>query len=197
MVRKMTQQQPTATWHRQFVLDLLPAGSVGAEIGVHQGDFSQVILDVVSPALLHLIDPWHHEPSPTYEKAWYGGQAEQGQQEMDARYAGVLARFDDAIRTGTVVVHRGASDEVLGGLSDGSLDWVYIDGNHLYEFAATDLALSLAKVRVGGLITGDDYAEGGWWEGGVKRAVDEFAGTAPVRQVEIRNGQYVFERLPG
>ena len=194
----MTQpHQPTAAERRRFVLDLLPSGSVGAEIGVHRGDFSQVILDVVAPAQLHLIDPWHHEPSPTYEKAWYGGQAEQGQQEMDERHAGVLARFEAAIGAGRVIVHRGPSAEMLGALPGGSLDWVYIDGNHLYEFVSQDLALSLRKVRPGGLITGDDYAEGGWWEGGVKRAVDEFAGIAPVRQVEIRNGQYVFERLPG
>ena len=193
----MTQpHQPTDADRRRFVLDLLPPASVGAEIGVHQGDFSQVILTVVAPARLHLIDPWHHEPSPTYEKAWYGGQAEQGQQEMDERHAGVVARFAEPIRTGQVVVHRGPSDEVLGSLPEGSLDWVYIDGNHLYEFVANDLARSLRAVHPGGLITGDDYAEGGWWEGGVKRAVDEFAITAPVRQVEIRNGQYVFERLP-
>lgn len=187
---------PTDTERRRFVLEMLPRGSVGAEIGVHQGDFSSAILAVVSPAQLHLIDPWMYEPSPTYERALYGGRAEKGQDEMDERYASVLERFGEEILATQVIVHRGQSAEVLAGIPDASLDWVYIDGNHLYEFVAKDLELSLQKIRSGGLVTGDDYAEGGWWEGGVKRAVDELAETEAARLVLIRNGQFVFEK-PG
>lgn len=191
----MTQpQNATDAERRRFVLGMFSGSSVGAEIGVHQGDFSRVILDVVSPSILHLIDPWKHEPSPEYERAWYGGQAEKGQAEMDERYANVLGRFEDEIRAGQVIVHRSQSAEALGSLPDESLDWVYIDGNHLYEFVAEDLRLSLAKTKRGGLITGDDYAEGGWWQGGVKRAVDELASSGVARLVLVRNGQYVFEK---
>lgn len=189
-------QAPADDRRRRFLLEMLPAASVGAEIGVHLGDFSQAILDIVEPTHLHLIDPWKHEPSPTYEAAWYGGQADHGQEEMDERYAGVLARFDLEIGAGRVTVHRGQSDEVLRALPDESLDWVYIDGNHLYDFVANDLRLSLAKVKPGGLVTGDDYAEGGWWEGGVKRAVDELAAQGAAQLVLVENGQYVFKR-PG
>jgi len=179
---------------RRFLLEMLPAGSVGVEIGVHQGDFSQALLEIVAPAQLHLVDPWKHEPSPAYAKAWYGGRAEQGQAEMDARHAAVLARFDREIQAGQVIVHRGCSEDVLPGLPDDSLDWVYIDGNHLYEFVARDLALSLAKTRPGGLVTGDDYAGGGWWGGGVKRAVDELAEAGAARLVMIQDRQFVFEK---
>ena len=66
---------------------MLPRKSIGAEIGVHKGDFSRKILRTVSPAALHLIDPWRHETSETYKDAWYGGQAEGRQGEMDARYS--------------------------------------------------------------------------------------------------------------
>jgi hypothetical protein len=185
---------PTDAQRRLFLLEMLPPASVGAEIGVHQGDFSRVILDVVAPSMLHLIDPWKYEPSSTYERALYGGRAENGQAEMDARYESVLDRFDTEIKAGQVTVHRGQSAEVLGALPDESLDWVYIDGNHLYEFVARDLELSLRKTRPGGLVTGDDYAEGGWWQGGVKRAVDELAASGTARLVLIRNGQFVFEK---
>lgn len=191
----MTQpQRPTDAVRRRFLLEMLPTSSVGVEIGVHRGDFSQAILDIVAPAHLHLIDPWKHEPSPEYQNAWYGGRAEKGQEEMDERYSSVLARFDREIRAGQVTVHRGQSLDVLNELPDESLDWVYIDGNHLYEFVSEDLELSLRKTKVGGLITGDDYAEGGWWDGGVKRAVDELAASGSVRLMLIRNGQYVFEK---
>ncbi|MEO7573747.1 MAG: class I SAM-dependent methyltransferase [Acidimicrobiales bacterium] len=191
----MTQPDPsTDDRRRRFLLEILPAVSVGAEIGVHLGDFSQAILDITEPTHLHLIDPWKHEPSSTYERAWYGGQADRGQEEMDDRYAGVLDRFDHEIGAGRVTVHRGQSGEVLRTLPDDSLDWVYIDGNHLYEFVANDLRLSLAKVKPGGLVTGDDYAEGGWWEGGVKRAVDELAAQGAAQLVLVENGQYVFKK---
>jgi hypothetical protein len=179
---------------RRFLLDRLPKASVGMEIGVHEGDFSVLILEVVSPAVLHLVDPWHHETSDAYEDAWYGGQATDGQREMDRRYAGVLARFAGEVQAGQVVVHRTTSTEALSAVPDGSLDWVYIDGNHLYEFVRDDLVLSFRKVRVGGFVTGDDYRDGGWWHGGVKRAVDEYIGTPGAELREIRDGQYIFEK---
>jgi hypothetical protein len=56
------------------------------------------------------------------------------------------------------------------------------------------LGLSLDKVKVGGFITGDDYTEGGWWEGGVKKAVDEFAKNKTLHLLEIRNRQFIFRK---
>ena len=189
----MTEQAAIAAALRRSLLEMLPKNSIGAEIGVHKGDFSAVILATVGPARLHLIDPWRYEPSPTYEGAWYGGHAN-GQAEMDERYESVLTRFDGEIRAGTVVVDRAESAAALASLPDDYFDWVYIDGNHLYEYVRLDLEWSLRKTKVGGLITGDDYREGGWWDGGVKKAVDEFVASGAARLVQCDNGQYVFER---
>ncbi len=183
---------PPPPHSRHHVLEMLPKHSVGAEVGVHVGDFSAMILEVSHPANLHLIDPWRHESSVTYREALYGGRAKGGQAELDARYAGVCQRFRREIESGIVEVHRGDSAEVLTGFPDESLDWIYIDGNHLYEFVRRDLELAFAKVKPGGLITGDDYRGGSWWQGGVKRAVDEFAARANL--VEVRNGQFIFRR---
>lgn len=180
---------------RSFLLDMLPRKSVGVEIGVHKGDFSKSMLEVVRPRELHLIDPWKHEASTTYKDAWYGGQAN-GQAEMDERYRQVCARFEREIRRGQVTVHRACSAAALGGFPDEYFDWVYIDGNHLYEYVKADLELALAKTRPGGFIAGDDYTEGGWWQGGVKKAVDEFAATQAVQRVAIRNDQFVFRKEP-
>ena len=49
--------------------------------------------------------------------------------------------------------------------------------------------------RPGGLISGDDYREGGWWDGGVKKAVDELAASGAASVVHLAYGQFVFERL--
>jgi hypothetical protein len=178
---------------RDFLLNLLPKNSVGAEIGVHKGDFSAQILQIVKPRKLHLIDPWKHEDSPRYNKAWFGGMAG-SQIEMDKRYESVCARFSNQIQSGQIEIHREFSENALTQFSDGYFDWVYIDGNHLYEYVKKDLELSLEKTKPGGFITGDDYGVGGWWEDGVRKAVDEFLQQKPVQLIMIRLGQFVISR---
>ena len=182
------------TDRRRFLLDMLPKHSAGAEIGVHMGDFSQQIVAFTTPIELHLIDPWEHQTSDMYKDAWYGGEAAGGQKEMDQRYADVCNKFDQEIQDGRVKVHRGYSTDILDQFPDEYFDWIYIDGNHLYEFVKKDLELSLQKTKSGGLITGDDYCKGGWWEGGVKKAVDEFSKTESIQLVELMNRQFVFQK---
>lgn len=179
---------------REFLLKIVPKNSIGAEIGVHKGDFSAQILRTADPTTLHLVDPWKYEESDTYKDAWYGGKTKGGQSEMDERYAAVRLRFEPDIRAGRVRIHRGYSSDVLDEFPDAYFDWVYIDGNHLYEFVKQDLELSFRKTKPGGYVTGDDYHEGGWWQGGVKKAVDEFVREKAVQLVTIRNGQFVLRK---
>jgi len=179
--------------HRYFLLKRLPRDSIGAEIGVHKGGFSAQILRTVSPKELHLVDPWKYEESDLYKKALYGGKARGGQSEMDARCNAVCARFDSNVRAGQVVIHRGDSSSVLSGFPNDYFDWIYIDGNHLYEYVKQDLEMSFHKVKPGGLITGDDYAYAGWWQGGVKRAVDEFIEERSVKVVRIKGNQFIIK----
>ena len=185
---------PKQSNRRQFLLDILPKESVGAEIGVHLGEFSKQILDAISPRELHLIDPWEHQTSSIYKTAWYGGGAIGGQTELDERYASVIETFSQNIYDQQVKVHRGYSTDILQKFQDQYFDWVYIDGNHLYEYVKKDIELSLQKVKSGGYITGDDYGEGGWWQGGVKKAVYEFANNQAVQLAEIRNSQFIFRK---
>ncbi len=177
---------------REFLLKMLPTHAVCAEIGVHAGDFSELILRTTSPRELHLIDPWQYEESDTYRHALYGGGAPGGQAEMDERYRSVCARFQF---DGRVKVHRGRSDAVLPRFPEASFDWVYIDGNHVYEYVKRDLALCLNIVKPGGYISGDDYTEDGWWEGSIVRAVDEFVATGSVELVLQRNRQFLLKKI--
>jgi len=178
---------------RTFLLQLLPPHSVGAEIGVHVGDFSAEILRVVNPARLHLIDPWQHHRGPEYQAMGYGGQLKFGQGEMDDRYEGVLSRFRRDRAAGRVIVHRGASVDVSAEFPEGYFDWVYIDGNHFYDFVKQDLERYYPKLKVGGYLAGDDYMEG-WWKDGVRRAVTEFIETWPVDVITLREEQFVLRR---
>lgn len=177
--------------HKREVMKLMPENSVCAEVGVWKGDLSSIILTVVAPKKLHLIDPWAFMTDEVYETAWYGGAAAASQSDMDHIYNNVANRFDDQIQEGTVQVHRCPSEESTHLFPNEYFDWVYIDGNHLYEFVKKDLYGYFPKIKAGGCIAGDDYASGGWHDGGVKRAVEEFAATEPVELKLLPGTQFI------
>ena len=170
----------------------MPRNSVCAEIGVYKGDFSQMILKIVKPRKLYLIDPWKYESDKTYKKALYGGKRK-GQEEMDRIYYSVLNRFEQEINSGIVTICRVSSEKSAHDFSDNYFDWVYIDGNHLYEYVKKDLELYYPKVRPGGFITGDDYGVVGWWNNGVQRAVDEFVKVRNLR-LDVIESQFIIHK---
>lgn len=177
---------------KSFILALLPTDPVCAEIGSFKGDFAALILAIGQPKELHLIDPWKHEASPVYEKAWYGGKTDQSQ--MDAIFERVQKRFQKQIGSGQVTVHRKPSEAAHADFPDAYFDWIYIDGNHLYEFVAKDLQLFYPKVKPGGFICGDDYGDGQWWKGGVSRAVDEFVRRGFCEKVIVKERQFILKK---
>jgi len=175
---------------------LTARGSVCAEIGVWRGDFSAQILRTVRPAKLHLVDPWVFMTGEAYGEARYGGKVAADQNAMDRLYEEVVQRFAGPIADGVVEVHRCGSEAAADLFQDGYFDWVYVDGNHLYEFVSADLELYGPKVRDGGLLAGDDYGVQGWWEDGVTRAVDEFVAGRGYEVVSLAANQFVL-RKPG
>jgi hypothetical protein len=182
---------------RARLLRRLPKHSVGVEIGVWAGDLSAAILRAVRPVQLHLLDPWAFAPDERYEQAWYGGARAGSQAEMDEVYKRVLQRFETEIADGAVVIHRSTSAEAAAGFEDASLDWVYVDGNHLYEYVRADLELFAPKMRPGGLLAGDDYGAAGWWDDGVRRAVDRFLVTqAGAYEPVLLRDQFLLRRVP-
>lgn len=180
---------------RLFLFEYFDKSSVGAEIGVWEGDFSLKILNIVSPSKLYLIDPWKFEGSSIYKDAGYGRKFSKGQNSMDKRFNKVRKLFKKSIDNGTVIILRGNSASELEKIENNSLDWVYIDANHLYEFVKEDLENSFIKVKTNGYIIGDDYFEGGWWQGGVKKAVDEFLTNKKVELIKIDKRQYVLKKI--
>jgi hypothetical protein len=170
----------------------VPKQAVCAEIGVWKGDFSAEILRVVEPRKLHLIDPWKYQEA--YGRALYGGLAG-SQAFMEDVYDSVIARFGNEIENGTVEVHREFSAEAAAQFPDSYFDFVYVDGNHVYEYVMQDLISYLPKLKIGSLLAGDDYHDRGWFEGGVKRAVDEFVSIAEVELVGINGKQFLLRRI--
>jgi len=178
---------------RSFLLDYLPPQSVGAEIGVWKGGFTKQILEAVNPKELFLIDPYAYQPS--YTSAWYG-KPELDQKKMDAIFEETKADLETLSRNVELHFLREDSTKAHQKIEEGGLDWVYIDGNHTYEFVKKDLLNFYPKVKVGGYITGDDYDLQGWWDNGVKKAVDEFIQehTAQIEVLELKEEQFVIRR---
>lgn len=147
---------------REYLLNHIPKNSVGAEIGVHLGNYSEKIISISNPKKLYLIDPWKTFDEDTYSKSWYGRNTKQ--QEMDQRYDLVCSKFK---KNKTVKVLRNTSKEAAKEISDESLDFVYIDGDHTFEGCCLDFDLFFPKIKKGGFIYGDDYLSNNWWGTGV------------------------------
>ena len=178
---------------RRQLLKRLPRAAVAAEIGVWTGDFSERIRQYTLPLKLHLIDPW------TIPAGFSGPDAQgrhaKNQGDMDRVHWAVQKRFEGAV---DVAIHRATSSDVLPTFSDGFFDWIYIDGNHDYEFVLADLRMAMTKTKPGGIIAGDDFT---WDRGGdgrsVQRAVMEFVQQNSLRQrlTVLEDSQFLI-RLP-
>jgi SAM-dependent methyltransferase len=155
---------------REQLLRFFPGGAVGAEIGVAQGAFSAAILERARPRELHLIDPWSHlEPGSGLLEgagllAGLGAAPDDGgplappppNQAGDADYASIVARFAGDPR---VRLHRQYSYRIAPSFAADMFDFVYLDGNHHYEFVLRDLEDFAARLKPGGLLFGHDYFE--------------------------------------
>jgi hypothetical protein len=178
--------------NRKKLLKSMPKGSVCAEIGVWKGEFSKRILDVTKPSKLHLIDPWAFQPDFPYR--WYGGTRAGSQEEMDVVFEGVRERFSGCIE---VKFHRDYSDKAASEFPDEYFDWIYIDGNHDYEFVKKDLEAFLPKVKDGGFLTGDDYLQPSPDNSKflpVKEAVSEFVRGNSVELLKLFGDQFIIRK---
>jgi SAM-dependent methyltransferase len=194
---RFANRRPEREEVREFILRQMPRRGIVAEIGVDLGDFSEKILSINRPRELHLIDPWTAE----------GGEYSQGvpngavtatnsprKLNIVARYAFVRDRFSSDIDGGGVVMHRETSAIAGADFPDRFFDWVYIDGNHSYEFVRQDLELYWRKLKPGGYIVCDDYHHPGFWQDGVTRAVDEFIAIGRARRIFKRRSQFVMRK---
>lgn len=140
---------------------------VGAEVGVARGNTSEALLAEFPELSLWMVDPWSpFEGESQFDKS--------SQAEFDSAMEAAMLWTEFARHRRYVV--RQASPGAAERFSDSSLDFVFIDGNHLYENVVADIAAWWPKVKRGGLLIGHDYAVYGDADGkwGVKRAVDEF-----------------------
>jgi len=120
---------------------------IGAEIGVDNGRYSKWICIKVKKSKLFLIDPYLAYPE------YVECHKKEDQKEADQHYENAktrLAKFN-------VEFIRKTSMEAVKDFKDNSLDFVFIDGNHQFQYITNDIAEWGKKVRLGGIISGHDY----------------------------------------
>jgi hypothetical protein len=117
---------------------------VGAEIGAYRGEFSAKFCAV--GLQMFVIDPW---------MGFVGqGRTQQVQSTQDGYYEAAkknLAPYQNCFMI------RKTSMDALSDFRDGSLDFVYIDGDHNFRHAAEDIYEWSKKVKRGGVVAGHDY----------------------------------------
>lgn len=126
----------------------------GVEIGVMEGEYSEVLCKANPGLHLTSVDPWlvreeYHDirrPQPVFDAY-----------ERTARAR--LAPYNCTIL-------KMKSTEAAPLFKDGSLDFVYIDGHHDFLPVAEDIVKWTPKVRKDGIIAGHDYAKFKPWASG-------------------------------
>lgn len=138
---------------------------VGVEIGVDSAENAYRMMTNLDIKKLYLIDPW----------CGYGGMDGHGVigDDADAQLCyehaiKIMAEFGDKI-----IFIKAKSENAVKAIPY-NMDFVYIDGNHRYEYVKKDIELYYPKVKIGGVLAGHDFKSG---EAGVKRAVEEYFDT--------------------
>jgi len=150
-----------------YLLTLLGRCDKGAEIGTMEGEFSEKILTCCNLRVLYSIDSWKE-----FDRKIYNDDANVSQDEQNIMIRATserLRRFGSRSR-----ILRMTSVEACANFENESLDFIYIDANHAYEFCKKDLEIWWPKLKYGGVFAGHDYGYGetrGW---NVKKTVDEF-----------------------
>jgi hypothetical protein len=136
-----------------------------AEIGIGYGFHAKEILDNTNVEKLYLVDPMQHYENDGFptDVLSYGG-FEVLVKNIKCHLSVHKDRYE-WFRQPSITV---TNDQI----PDGSLDAIFIDGDHSYEAVTQDLKFWWKKLRVGGWLLGDDY--GGSFIG-TTAAVDEFA----------------------
>ena len=115
----------------------------GAEIGVCKGKFSRVFFWNVPDLHLHCIDTWKSNPQDPGDEGLLN--------ESNFNHAWkILQPFN-------VSFMMRASMDAVNDFEDESLDFVYIDANHTFDYVMEDIINWSKKVKKGGIVSGHDY----------------------------------------
>ena len=124
--------------------------STGVEIGVDQGEYTEMLCLSNPNLTLTGIDPYRAD---SYDPGL--ASISDSQQYLDEIYA----KAQERVKNLPVTLLRKTSMEAVTEFEDNSLDFVYIDGHHDFVHVTNDIHHWLPKIKVGGILSGHDYAK--------------------------------------
>jgi hypothetical protein len=144
-------------WANNLLDKITPTGKItGVEVGLWKADFAQQILRSNNRLYWYGVDPYFEY-----------GKRHRRQKDWDGTFKRVMDKMSTFGDRFTMI--RKPSNKGVKDVPD-NVDFVWIDGNHDYEFVIKDLLLYEKKVRSGGVMAGHDY-----FIQGVREAVDDHA----------------------
>lgn len=126
----------------------------GAEIGVYMGENAKDMFNIIPGLKLYLVDPYlghsnlgYHKLSkniyiPHKRKNKLAEAQKHAHEILDGRNVEWLETY---------------SEDAQKLVPNFSLDFVYIDGDHAYDFVMMDIIFWNRKVRKGGIVSGHDF----------------------------------------
>lgn len=154
---------------------------VGAEVGVYKGAFTEKFCK--AGLKMFAIDPWM-----AYQGAGRTQKEQARQNFLYGHTQRTLAPYKDC------EIIRSTSMDALKYFEDGSLDFIYIDGDHSFKYIAEDLVEWTKKVRSGGIVSGHDYFYFG------PRQTNLICHVGPVVDAYVKSFEisplYIFGKIP-
>ena len=119
----------------------------GVEIGTSRGKYSKWLLAKIKGLKLYCVDPWEV----------YDEYVEYNNKKTQTTCDNFYEQSKERLKGMNVEFIRKRSMDAVKDFKDNSLDFVFIDGNHTFEYAVEDIAKWEKKVRIGGIVSGHDY----------------------------------------
>ena len=163
--------RPSINFMKEFFKEKLVKG---CEIGIAQGIHSESIIKHLNIEKLYLIDIWDN-----YEgNNWLWAQHS---------YKLVQKKFKNDSR---IIIKKAYSKNAIKDIQDNSLNFIYIDGNHQYEYVYQDISLWYSKLKINGVMAGHDICLSN-----VMNAVKDFCFNKKINfKIEIPDWYFIKEK---
>lgn len=151
----MSYNKKTIYEHRDDLINALPSligDGKGVEIGVFKGHFSKVILSKWG-GTLYMVDVWRGLGDEYEDMSNHNNHSD--------AFLNTMKNIEGYEDRGIMV--RATSKIASEIFEDESLDFVYIDANHAYDFVVEDINLWFPKLKKGGVFAGHDYLAMDWY----------------------------------
>jgi glycosyltransferase involved in cell wall biosynthesis len=148
----------------------------GCEVGVMEGVNAKAMLKTIPGLELYLVDTWVD---------YVGQRKKRGKGLLE----NALKLTKERVNGYNTHILQMFSHEAAAKIPNHSLDFVYIDANHKFDYTMMDIIVWMPKVRIGGIVAGHDYYQNPKRGMEVKHAVDAY-----VRQHKI-HPYYLTDRI--